>query len=207
LHYSSDAPTPLPTLVPHAPTPVPAPPRTIPAATPIYCPQVHCANPQDHFVHKFTHRVARGVLIAIGRPDGRLYCQTQTESWILCEWQADTWAGSTLRAGCGQAAVWLVAGAGSVKVLGLKLCKVPLVLKMCPHVGSRTPEVAMGWGGCHCCHCCHWHHLPPALPPVLFHQNPCLRRSTPTVLPYPPTFPLSACRLQWACCRPRSLPA
>jgi hypothetical protein len=25
----------------------------------------------DHFVHRFTHRVVRGVLLAVGRPDGR----------------------------------------------------------------------------------------------------------------------------------------
>ncbi|EFN56099.1 expressed protein [Chlorella variabilis] len=44
--------------------------------------EVHAANPADHLVHKFTHRVARGVLIAFGRPDGRLYSQTTTEAWI-----------------------------------------------------------------------------------------------------------------------------
>jgi len=45
---------------------------------------VHSANGLDHFVHRYTHRVVRGVLIAIGRPDGRLlglgtlnkYCTT-----------------------------------------------------------------------------------------------------------------------------------
>ena len=47
---------------------------------------MHGANPVDHFVHRYTHRVARGVLIAIGRPDGRLYSQTTAESWILREW-------------------------------------------------------------------------------------------------------------------------
>jgi hypothetical protein len=35
---------------------------------------VHGASGLDHFVHRFTHRVARGVLIAVGRPDGRLSC-------------------------------------------------------------------------------------------------------------------------------------
>lgn len=44
---------------------------------------VHGANPIDHLVHRFTHRVARGVLVLAGRPDGRLYTQTRAESWIL----------------------------------------------------------------------------------------------------------------------------
>jgi hypothetical protein len=35
---------------------------------------VHGASGLDHFVHRFTHRVVRGVLIAVGRPDGRLCC-------------------------------------------------------------------------------------------------------------------------------------
>jgi hypothetical protein len=37
----------------------------------------------DHFVHRFTHRVARGLLIAVGRPDGRLYCMAKTEASLL----------------------------------------------------------------------------------------------------------------------------
>ena len=36
--------------------------------------EVHGASGLDHFVHRFTHRVVRGVLIAVGRPDGRLCC-------------------------------------------------------------------------------------------------------------------------------------
>eukprot|EP00897_Mesotaenium_endlicherianum_P003173 jgi/Mesen1/2884/ME000175S02040 len=44
---------------------------------------VHGANPIDHFVHRFTHRVTRGVLLAVGRPDGRLCSQTKCESWVL----------------------------------------------------------------------------------------------------------------------------
>eukprot|EP00271_Cylindrocystis_brebissonii_P006821 TRINITY_DN1964_c1_g1_i1.p1 TRINITY_DN1964_c1_g1~~TRINITY_DN1964_c1_g1_i1.p1 ORF type:complete len:2019 (+),score=294.17 TRINITY_DN1964_c1_g1_i1:315-6371(+) len=44
---------------------------------------VHGANPLDHFVHRFTHRVKRGVLLAIGRPDGRICSQTKCESWVL----------------------------------------------------------------------------------------------------------------------------
>jgi hypothetical protein len=35
---------------------------------------VHGASGLDHFVHRFTHRVVRGVLLAVGRPDGRLCC-------------------------------------------------------------------------------------------------------------------------------------
>ena len=35
---------------------------------------VHGASGLDHFVHRFTHRVARGLLLAVGRPDGRLSC-------------------------------------------------------------------------------------------------------------------------------------
>ena len=37
----------------------------------------------DHFVHRFTHRVARGLLIAVGRPDGRLCCLAKSEAAIL----------------------------------------------------------------------------------------------------------------------------
>jgi len=32
----------------------------------------HSANPADHLVHRFTHRVVRGGLLVVGRPDGRL---------------------------------------------------------------------------------------------------------------------------------------
>ena len=35
---------------------------------------VHGASGMDHFVHRFTHRVVRGLLLAVGRPDGRLCC-------------------------------------------------------------------------------------------------------------------------------------
>eukprot|EP00798_Chlamydomonas_sp_ICE-L_P015346 gene15346-21432_t len=41
---------------------------------------VQGGSPQDHFVHRFTHRVVRGLLIAVGRPDGRMYSQTKTEA-------------------------------------------------------------------------------------------------------------------------------
>jgi len=44
---------------------------------------VHGANAIDHLVHRFTHRVSRGVLVAAGRPDGRLFSMTKAESWVL----------------------------------------------------------------------------------------------------------------------------
>ena len=44
---------------------------------------VHGSNPADHLVHRFTHRVARGVMLAFGRPDGRLCSQTKVEGWTL----------------------------------------------------------------------------------------------------------------------------
>ena len=44
---------------------------------------VHGASGLDHFVHRFTHRVARGVLIAVGRPDGRLCCLAKSEAAVL----------------------------------------------------------------------------------------------------------------------------
>jgi uncharacterized membrane protein len=44
---------------------------------------VHGASGLDHFVHRFTHRVVRGVLIAVGRPDGRLCCLAKSEASIL----------------------------------------------------------------------------------------------------------------------------
>jgi hypothetical protein len=44
---------------------------------------VHGASGLDHFVHRFTHRVVRGVLLAVGRPDGRICCLAKSESAIL----------------------------------------------------------------------------------------------------------------------------
>ncbi len=44
---------------------------------------VHGASGLDHFVHRFTHRVVRGVLIAVGRPDGRLCCLAKSEAAVL----------------------------------------------------------------------------------------------------------------------------
>ena len=40
---------------------------------------VFSGNPADHLVHRFTHRVVRGALLAIGRPDGRLSALTSAE--------------------------------------------------------------------------------------------------------------------------------
>jgi hypothetical protein len=44
---------------------------------------VFSANPSDHLVHRMTHRVARGTLLCVGRPDGRLMALTSLESSIL----------------------------------------------------------------------------------------------------------------------------
>eukprot|EP00746_Dinoflagellata_sp_MGD_P036778 gnl/MRDRNA2_/MRDRNA2_18834_c0_seq1.p1 gnl/MRDRNA2_/MRDRNA2_18834_c0~~gnl/MRDRNA2_/MRDRNA2_18834_c0_seq1.p1 ORF type:complete len:797 (+),score=115.57 gnl/MRDRNA2_/MRDRNA2_18834_c0_seq1:116-2392(+) len=40
------------------------------------------ANPTDHLVHRHTHKVVRGTLLAVGRPDGRLSALTSTESAV-----------------------------------------------------------------------------------------------------------------------------
>ncbi|CAM9094028.1 unnamed protein product, partial [Phaeothamnion confervicola] len=45
--------------------------------------EVHGTSPNDHFVHRFTHRVARGTLIAVGRPDGRICSLLKTEKTVL----------------------------------------------------------------------------------------------------------------------------
>lgn len=44
---------------------------------------VHGASGLDHFVHRFTHRVVRGVLLAVGRPDGRLCVLAKSEAATL----------------------------------------------------------------------------------------------------------------------------
>ncbi|XRB03994.1 glutamine amidotransferase type 2 domain-containing protein [Pycnococcus provasolii] len=44
---------------------------------------VYSGNPVDHLVHKYTHRVVRGGLLAVGRPDGRLCRHTSSESAVL----------------------------------------------------------------------------------------------------------------------------
>ena len=43
---------------------------------------VASANPLDHLVHRHTHRVVRGSLLAVGRPDGRLNALTSAENTI-----------------------------------------------------------------------------------------------------------------------------
>ena len=42
----------------------------------------YSANPADHLVHRFTHRVVRGALLAVGRPDGRLASLASTEASV-----------------------------------------------------------------------------------------------------------------------------
>jgi hypothetical protein len=44
---------------------------------------VHGSNPVDSLVHRFTHRVQRGVLIALGRPDGRISSMARNEGACL----------------------------------------------------------------------------------------------------------------------------
>jgi hypothetical protein len=39
-------------------------------------------NPTDHLVHRHTHKVVRGTLLACGRPDGRLSALTSAESSV-----------------------------------------------------------------------------------------------------------------------------
>ena len=41
---------------------------------------VASANPLDHLVHRHTHRVVRGALLAVGRPDGRLNALPRAEN-------------------------------------------------------------------------------------------------------------------------------
>lgn len=41
---------------------------------------VASSNPIDHLVHRHTHRVVRGSLLAVGRPDGRLNALTAAEN-------------------------------------------------------------------------------------------------------------------------------
>ena len=40
---------------------------------------VYSGNPNDHFVHRLTHRIVRGTLIIFGRPDGRLSALSTAE--------------------------------------------------------------------------------------------------------------------------------
>ena len=43
---------------------------------------VSSGNPLDHLVHRHTHRVVRGALLAVGRPDGRADALTLAESTV-----------------------------------------------------------------------------------------------------------------------------
>lgn len=43
---------------------------------------VASGNPADHLVHRHTHRVVRGCLLAVGRPDGRLNALTSAENTV-----------------------------------------------------------------------------------------------------------------------------
>ncbi|GJP47206.1 hypothetical protein CLOM_g6423, partial [Closterium sp. NIES-68] len=63
---------------------------------------VHGASPIDHLVHRFTHRVSRGTLLAFGRPDGRLCSQSRCESWVL---MALLQARTIVSLGCGAEAI------------------------------------------------------------------------------------------------------
>ena len=43
---------------------------------------VASGNPVDHLVHRHTHRVVRGALLAVGRPDGRLNALVSAENTV-----------------------------------------------------------------------------------------------------------------------------
>eukprot|EP00873_Tetraselmis_striata_P038273 jgi/Tetstr1/458537/TSEL_044940.t1 len=44
---------------------------------------VYSANAGDHLVHRHTHRVVRGSLLAVGRPDGRLSALASSENAVM----------------------------------------------------------------------------------------------------------------------------
>lgn len=44
---------------------------------------VHGANPKDHMLHRFGHRITRGTLVLLGRPDGRMDALKNAESNVL----------------------------------------------------------------------------------------------------------------------------
>ncbi|NEQ28324.1 MAG: DUF898 domain-containing protein, partial [Microcoleus sp. SIO2G3] len=52
---------------------------------------VHSANPQDHMLHQFGHRVVRGTLLLLGVPDGRrsLIQKSDEDAAIMTGKQAD----------------------------------------------------------------------------------------------------------------------
>lgn len=45
--------------------------------------EVHGTCAHDVMVHNFTHRVTRGTLLAIGRPDGRILSLLKTERTVM----------------------------------------------------------------------------------------------------------------------------
>ena len=53
-------------------------------------------GPLDHLVHRHTHRVVRGGLLAVGRPDGRLNALSSAENTICL---------SVNQAACGDASL------------------------------------------------------------------------------------------------------
>ena len=61
-------------------------------------PDVHSACAVDHLVHRYTHRVTRGVLIALGRPDGRVSAHARAEAATLL---AAMQCAAIHNAGCG----------------------------------------------------------------------------------------------------------
>jgi len=54
--------------------------KTFALAYSIATASVASANPNDHLVHRHTHRVVRGSLLVVGRPDGRLSSLTTAEA-------------------------------------------------------------------------------------------------------------------------------
>lgn len=47
------------------------------------CPDVQWGDPLDDLIHRFGHRAVRGLLVALGRPDGRLFSMTKGEAAVL----------------------------------------------------------------------------------------------------------------------------
>lgn len=54
--------------------------KTFALAYSIASPSFASGNPADHLVHRHTHRVTRGSLLIIGRPDGRMTSLTSAEA-------------------------------------------------------------------------------------------------------------------------------
>ena len=62
--------------------PAPSPSQCFATSYAIAGLSVASGNPADHLVHRFTHRVVRGTLLACGRPDGRLSALTSAENAV-----------------------------------------------------------------------------------------------------------------------------